>query len=63
MSIDGVRAAIKAAGGMRALARALRINYQSIQSWQRIPAERVVDVEQITGIPREKLRPDIFRKK
>jgi DNA-binding transcriptional regulator YdaS (Cro superfamily) len=63
MNSDSVRAAVKAAGGMRALARALEINYQSIQSWKRIPAERVVDVEQITGIPREKLRPDIFRKK
>jgi DNA-binding transcriptional regulator YdaS (Cro superfamily) len=51
------------AGGMRALARELGINYQAIQTWKRIPAERVLAVETITGIPREQLRPDLYVKK
>lgn len=57
---DILELAIKKAGGMRALGRALDINYQAIQSWKKIPAERVPAIEHITGIPREKLRPDIF---
>ena len=48
------------AGGMRALGRALGIHYQNIQSWKRIPAERMIDIETAVGIPREKLRPDLF---
>jgi DNA-binding transcriptional regulator YdaS (Cro superfamily) len=51
------------AGGMRALARELGINYQAIQTWKRIPAERVLAVETITGITREQLRPDLYVKK
>jgi DNA-binding transcriptional regulator YdaS (Cro superfamily) len=47
-------------GGESALARALGIKVQSVQKWKKIPAERVVAVEQATGIPREQLRPDIF---
>ena len=27
---------------------------------RRIPAERVIDIERITGIPRNELRPDVF---
>jgi DNA-binding transcriptional regulator YdaS (Cro superfamily) len=55
--------AVEAAGGMRALARKLGINYQAIQSWKRIPAERVLAIETITNIPREQLRPDLYPKK
>ena len=56
--------AIEKAGGMRPLARAIGINYQAIQNWRdRIPAERVLDVERATGISREILRPDMFGKK
>lgn len=55
-----VELAIAKAGGLRALGRALGIKFQSIQNWRQIPAERVIAVERATGIPREKLRPDIF---
>jgi DNA-binding transcriptional regulator YdaS (Cro superfamily) len=59
-----IQEAIAKAGGMRALARAIGIRYQSIQAWRnRIPAERVLDVERVTGISREKLRPDMYGKK
>lgn len=49
-----------AAGSKSALARQLGVKVQSIQQWKRIPAERVLDVERITGIPRGELRPDIY---
>ena len=34
----------------------------TVTKWSRtrIPAERVLDVERITGIPRHELRPDIY---
>lgn len=47
-------------GRRGALANALRISPSSISMWTRVPIERVVDVEQITGISRHELRPDIF---
>ena len=44
---------------MHALGRALGIKYQSVQSWTKIPAERVLAVEAASGIAREQLRPDL----
>lgn len=58
---DGLRAAISAAGGLRALGRLLGLSYQSIQQWEKVPAERVVEIEAITGVARERLRPDLYR--
>ncbi len=55
--------AIEAAGGRAQLAKACGVRYQAIQKWEqlgRVPAERVLEVERITGVPREKLRPDIY---
>jgi DNA-binding transcriptional regulator YdaS (Cro superfamily) len=62
MSVDaGLTKAIEAAGGVRALARALGIKHPAILQWVRIPAQRVVDIERVTGVPREQLRPDLYR--
>lgn len=55
-----VEKAAEAAGNKSALARQLGVKVQSIQQWKRIPAERVLDVERVTGIPRHKLRPDLY---
>lgn len=57
---DPVDRAVQAAGSLSELARRLGLNYQSIQQWKRIPAERVIDVERATGIPRAELRPDLY---
>jgi len=56
----GLDAAIRAAGGVVALARALSISQPSVSNWQRIPAERVLAVESLTGVPRSTLRPDLY---
>lgn len=45
---------------VRKIAEGLKLTTQAVYAWDRVPAERVVQVEQITGIPREELRPDIF---
>lgn len=49
------------AGGPAALAKALgNITPQAVSQWKKVPAERVLDVERVTGIPRHELRPDVF---
>lgn len=58
--ISAVERAAAAVGSKSALARRLGVKVQSIQQWHRIPAERVLQVEEITGIPRHELRPDLY---
>jgi TorA maturation chaperone TorD len=56
----GLEEAIRAAGGIGALARGLGISQPAVSNWQRIPAERVLAVEALTGVPRTVLRPDLY---
>jgi DNA-binding transcriptional regulator YdaS (Cro superfamily) len=49
------------AGGASGLARLLgRISPQAVSQWTRVPAERVIEVERVTGVSRYELRPDIY---
>jgi DNA-binding transcriptional regulator YdaS (Cro superfamily) len=57
---EGVRLAIEKAGGARALARKLGISAPAILAWQQIPAHRIIQIETVLGIPRERLRPDLY---
>jgi DNA-binding transcriptional regulator YdaS (Cro superfamily) len=59
----GLQLAIDTAGGARALARLLGIRHQTFTDWKRIPAGRILQIEAATGIPRERLRPDLYRRK
>ena len=60
----GLRAAIKAAGGtMTNLARLIDIAPQAIAQWNVIPVGRVLDIERATKVDREKLRPDLFKRR
>ena len=54
--------AIEKAGGVSALAKALKISAPSVSAWNVVPVNRVSEVEKITNISRHKLRPDIFGK-
>ena len=60
MREGGLEDAIRAAGGIGALARALGISQPSVSNWQRVPAERVIAGEALTGVPRANLRPDLY---
>ena len=60
MRDPGLDQAITAAGGVGALARKIGIAQPSISNWSRVPAERVLTVEAVTGVSREVLRPDLY---
>jgi TorA maturation chaperone TorD len=60
MRDSGVDEAIRAAGGVTELARRIGISQPSVSNWSKVPAERVVAVEAVTGVARSTLRPDLY---
>jgi TorA maturation chaperone TorD len=60
MRDTGLEEAIKAAGGVASLARAIGIAQPSVSNWTRVPVERVLAVEALTNVSRFVLRPDIY---
>ncbi|HEY4980504.1 MAG TPA: molecular chaperone TorD family protein [Pseudolabrys sp.] len=60
MREPGLSEAIRAAGGVGELARQIGISQPSVSNWIRIPAERVISVETVTGVDRAVLRPDLY---
>lgn len=61
MRDQGLAEAIRAVGGVSELARHIGISQPSVSNWNRVPAERVVAVEAVTGVARDILRPDLYR--
>lgn len=59
-----VERVIGALGGLTKTATALGLDNPSVvANWRtrgRVPADRAIDIERITGISRHELRPDIF---
>ena len=54
---------IRARRGLLAeVAHSLGVTRAAVVKWRQVPAERVVEIERITGIPRKQLRPDLYRK-
>lgn len=52
-----------AVGGETNLAKAVQISPQAVWQWvkkRRVPADRVIEVERVSGVSRHKLRPDIY---
>ena len=47
-------------GRQSLLADLLRITPGAISQWHQVPIGRVLQIAEITGIPRWELRPDIF---
>jgi DNA-binding transcriptional regulator YdaS (Cro superfamily) len=64
MSKQAILLACEAVGGQTALARLLGFRSQgAIANWiaaGRVPAERVLSVERVSGVSRCALRPDLY---
>src|ERR1700752_1024183 len=60
MADRGLQEAIRAVGGVTELARRIGISQPSVSNWTRVPAERVLQVENASGIARTILRPDLY---
>lgn len=63
MAEKALREAIEIAGSQRNLAADCGVAPPSITGWilrGRVPADRVLDVEAKTGVPRHRLRPDLY---
>lgn len=60
--MSGIREAIDKAGGIQQLADLLGIRYQAVHKWTKgsVPAERVLQIEKVTGISRHQLRSDLY---
>lgn len=56
----GLELAIRKMETMSALAEQLGLTVQSVSQWTRVPVERVLQVEGLTGVSRYMLRPDIY---
>ena len=59
----GLQQLRKTKGLSAKLAKHLSISRQAVSDWKRVPIDLLIKVEDFTGIPREKLRPELFRKK
>ena len=58
--MDGMELIRSQRGMMAEIARGLGLSRAAITRWTKVPAERVVEVEKITSIPRQLLRPDLW---
>lgn len=51
---------IQRVGSVSALARALGISVAAVSGWREVPPDRVLQVEELTGVSRHIQRPDVF---
>lgn len=61
--MKALKKAIEKAGGQTALARAIGSTQGHVSQWLRrkkVPADKVLKIERVTGVARAELRPDIF---
>lgn len=49
-------------GATAEIARAMGVTHAAVRQWRDngVPADRVLDLERLTGISRHTLRPDVF---
>lgn len=55
-----LESAIRIAGSPSALAKAIGVKLPSVCCWNRVPAQRVLQIEKALGISRHELRPDLY---
>lgn len=57
---EALERAIRKVGGQTTLAELIGVAKQAVQSWRRVPPDRVLSVEAASGVPCWELRPDIY---
>lgn len=63
MTVERLNEFLSKRGATAQLARAIGVTHAAVRQWGgHVPANRVVAVEGATGIPREELRPDLYRR-
>jgi hypothetical protein len=55
----GMAAAIRVVGLAR-IGEPFGITAQAVAQWEKVPAERVPKIAEITGLPKSVLRPDLY---
>lgn len=60
MKAVSVARVIEKAGGPSAVGTAIGKTRQAVAKWLRIPPQHVLTLERLSGIPKEKIRPDIY---
>lgn len=48
-------------GGIVKLSLILHLSRATVSAWKKVPDKYLLLVEEVTGVPREKLRPDLYR--
>jgi len=56
----GLQQAIERAGSQNKLAQLLGISHQAVNKWGMVPTRHLIKVEQLTGVHRSLLRPDLY---
>lgn len=59
-SKEALKRAIANSGGQAAFARAIGVTSQAVSQWKKVPPLRVLAAENISGVPRGELRPDLY---
>lgn len=63
-NLESLEKAIEVAGGQAALAKICKTSQPRIWNWlhrdKKVPAEYVLLIERVTGVPRHELRSDIY---
>lgn len=54
------RIAIERAGGPRAVSRQVNLTRQAVAKWDEVPPRHVLVIEELSGVSRYELRPDIY---
>lgn len=55
-----IKKVIKKAGGPVRVSKLLGISHQAVGQWKSVPPKWVIKIEELSGIPRTKIRPDIY---
>lgn len=60
--MEPLKRAIDTAGSIAALAELLGVTRQAVEKWEQngIPANRALDIERVSSVPRHELLPHLF---